>query len=422
MAQEDGAEADAVHLEVDPETKAIKLSGPSTDFAAHYTLGRELGRGAFSVVREVVHTASGTKYAVKCVEKRKMLEVDYTSMAFEVNTLKKLRHPNILTFYDIYEDNEYFYLVTEFMEGGELFERLVEKSYYTQHDAKEVITTLLKAIKYCHERGIAHRDLKPENILLTSKTDDASIKLGDFGLAITHDNCRSMTTRCGSPIYTAPEVLDMETTAYGKECDIWSIGVITFMLLSGSPPFYESNLADLYRQIKAADYHFDPYYWGHVSEDAKHFISRMLVVDPAQRATADELLQHRWLAGSSQEQSNPSLLQALSELRKFNARDTIKRAISSVKIAVSMHRPSGLSSSFVSSECSRRVVNGSLTSPAAKSASGTPPVPPMEDSDDSENDVFQSFIQTVPPPAEVPTVTKPVDDMPRLSTGDDDWI
>ncbi|OQR82902.1 calcium/calmodulin-dependent protein kinase [Achlya hypogyna] len=407
MAQEESA----VHLEVNPETREIRLAGPATDFAAHYELGRELGRGAFSVVREAQAIATGTKVAVKVLQKRKMHEVDYTSLAFEVNTLKKLRHPNIITLYDIYEDPACFYLVTEFMEGGELFERLVAKTYYTQRDAKEVIATLLRAIKYCHDSGIAHRDLKPENILLASPTDDSTIKLGDFGLAISHNNSQSMTTRCGSPIYTAPEILDMSTTAYGKECDIWSIGVITFMLLSGSPPFYDTNLADLYTQIKAAKYHFDPYYWGHVSEDAKHFIGRMLVVDPAQRATADELLRHRWITGGQHEGSNPSLAQALAELRKFNARDTLKRAISSVKVAVSMHRPSGLAGSFITS----------LTSPAHKS----PPVVAMstpndDDSDSAEDDQnFESFIKTTPPIV-VPEPEPAKDEAGNGS--DEDWI
>ncbi|OQS05393.1 calcium/calmodulin-dependent protein kinase [Thraustotheca clavata] len=274
---------DAVRVQVDPDTQQLTLLGPISGFADEFTLGRELGRGAFSVVREAVENQSGQRYAVKCVDKSKMKAVDYNSMAFEVNTLKKLKHPNIIKFYDVYQDENYFYLVTEFMEGGELFDRIVEKEYYTQHDAKEVVKILLKTIKYCHDNGIAHRDLKPENILLTSKTDDASIKVGDFGLAVTHHNTNSLTTRCGSPIYTAPEILENDNRPYGKECDIWSIGVITFMLLSGSPPFYSDNLAELYQQIKKGKYRFDEYYWGHVSADAKHLISRMLVVDPNQR-------------------------------------------------------------------------------------------------------------------------------------------
>ncbi|KAG9402870.1 hypothetical protein AC1031_006413 [Aphanomyces cochlioides] len=324
-------------IDVDPLTFDVTVTGASKDFHLVYTIGDVIGKGGFSVVHKATLNDTGVVYAVKCIQKNKMEGDDLVRMASEVNTLSKLKHPNILRLFDFFDEEHFYYIVTEYLEGGELFKRLVEKSYYTQQDAKNVVKTLLETIKYCHDMGIAHRDLKPENILLTSIYDDASVKLADFGLAVEHHNGNSMVTRCGSPMYLAPEILDIGAP-YGKECDIWSIGVIVFMLLSGCPPFYDDNIAGLYSKIKAGQYEFDPYYWKHVSNEAKDFISRMLVVNPAERATAAELLQHEWIREPPNEKHNMTLTEALENLKKFNARGTFLRAINTVQMIQSMHK------------------------------------------------------------------------------------
>lgn len=168
------------------------------------------------------------------------------------------------------------------MEGGELFDRIVDKSYYTEREARDLVLLLLEAIKYCHSYGIVHRDLKPENVLLSSKDDNASIKLADFGFAKKLDlDSENLTTACGTPGYVAPEIL--KGSSYGKTVDIWSIGVITFILLCGYPPFHHDNHNALFRLIKAGKFEFSSPYWDHISDEAKDLINQMLVVDPAKR-------------------------------------------------------------------------------------------------------------------------------------------
>ncbi|RHY47175.1 hypothetical protein DYB38_010532 [Aphanomyces astaci] len=241
---EDADVAVKLSIDVDPSTKAVLIVGASSDFHLKYTLGDVIGKGGFSIVYKAVLKASGVEYAVKCIQRDKLDGDDLARMAAEVNALAQLKHPNILHLFDFFAEEHFYYIVTEYLQGGELFQRLIEKTYYTQQDAKNVVRTLLETIQYCHAKGFAHRDLK---------------------------------------VYLAPEILHLDTP-YGKECDIWSIGVITFMLLSGCPPFYDDNVGQLYSKIKCGQYAFEPaYYWSHVSNDAKHLISCMLQVYPSDR-------------------------------------------------------------------------------------------------------------------------------------------
>ena len=229
--------------------------------------------------------------------------------------------------HDFYTEDNYYYLVTEFMEGGELFDRIVEKSYYSEREARDLVKLLLEAIKYCHECNVVHRDLKPENLLLTSRSDDASIKLADFGFAkkIEFDG-EGLSTACGTPGYVAPEILQGKT--YGRSVDVWSIGVITYILLCGYPPFHDDNHNALFRKIKKGKYQFDSPYWDHISESAKDLITKMLVVDPEKRSTAAELLQHQWVV--EKDVATVQLTSALEELRRFNARRKFKAAVNTV--------------------------------------------------------------------------------------------
>ena len=156
------------------------------------------------------------------------------------------------------------------------------QSYYNEREARDLVKLLLEAIKYCHDANVVHRDLKPENLLLTSKDDDASIKLADFGFAKRVEfNSEGLVTACGTPGYVAPEIL--EGKSYGKTVDIWSIGVITYILLCGYPPFHDDNHNALFKKIKKGKFEFDSPYWDHVSDDAKDLILEMLVVDPEKR-------------------------------------------------------------------------------------------------------------------------------------------
>ncbi|KAF0688102.1 Aste57867_20263 [Aphanomyces stellatus] len=300
------------------------VGGYGIGFSDQYKLGATLGTGTFSVVREGLHKPSGQRYAVKCIKKEGLSNDELEALTTELAVLKLMKHPNIMILHDFFSEEDYYYLITEFMEGGELFDRVVEKSYYSEREARDLVKLLLEAIKYCHDCNVVHRDLKPENLLLTSKTDDASIKLADFGFATRADKYdEGLKTACGTPGYVAPEIL--EARPYGKSVDIWSVGVITYILLCGYPPFHDDNHNALFRKIKKGAYEFDSPYWDKISDDAKHFISQMLQVDAKTRATAAQLLDHPWIAGSHV--STVQLSSALDELRRFTARDKFRKAV-----------------------------------------------------------------------------------------------
>jgi calcium/calmodulin-dependent protein kinase I len=244
-----------------------------------------------------------------------------------------MQHPHIVKLFDVFQEEKYYYLVTEFMAGGELFDRIVEKNFYSEREARDLVKILLESIQYMHSADVVHRDLKPENLLLTNKEDVADIKLADFGFAkkVQMDD-KGLATACGTPGYVAPEIL--QARPYGKEVDIWSIGVITYILLCGYPPFHDDNQGVLFRKIKTGRFEFDSPYWDNVSTEAKDLISKMLVLNPADRWTATQLLDHTWITGANV--NTVQLTGALIELRKFNARRKFKAAVSTVKATISL--------------------------------------------------------------------------------------
>lgn len=300
-----------------------------------YTLGRVIGSGSYSVVRESVHKKSKQKFAIKCIKRSELSPEDDAAIHSEISILQQMKHSHIMTLKEFFKEPEYYYLVTEFIGGGELFDRIVEKTFYTEKEARDLVKILIDAIKYCHDQNIVHRDLKPENLLLLSTDDDASIKLADFGFAktVTTDHSGLVTT-CGTPGYVAPEIL--EGASYGKPVDIWSIGVITYILLCGYPPFHDESQPVLFKKIRKGKYYFDSPYWDNVSTDAKEFISKMLIVDPKDRASAGELLAHKWI--TSTDVATVPLTSALTELRRFHARKKFKAAVHSVQATLSMNR------------------------------------------------------------------------------------
>ena len=216
-------------------------------------------------------------------------------------TLTTCRHPSSrprsVKMHKCYETDKILYLVLELLTGGELFDKIIAKGHYSEADALAVTRTLLESIKYLHSRGVAHRDLKPENILLKDKSNSSAIKITDFGLSkIYSDDAAgevTMKTACGTPGYVAPEVLGHDT--YSNQVDLWSIGVIVYILLCGFPPFYGDNDAQMFKRIKAGQYKFLSPYWDPISADAKDFVRNLLVVDPRKRMTAAEALNHKWM-------------------------------------------------------------------------------------------------------------------------------
>ena len=230
---------------------------------------------------------------------------------------------------------ENYYLVMEVMSGGELFDRIVQKSFYSEKEARDLVKILLDAICYMHERNIVHRDLKPENLLLQNKDNDSDIRLADFGFAKRVKGNLSLSTQCGTPGYVAPEILKGDK--YGLAVDMWSIGVITYILLGGYPPFHDENQTQLYKKIKSGDFVFHPEYWDVVSKEAKDLITRMLTVDHEKRMTAKDALNHPWIHDMSDgELQSHDLHGTIDEIKKFNARRKLKGTIKAVMAATKM--------------------------------------------------------------------------------------
>ena len=230
-------------------------------FTSRYIVSEEvLGEGAFSVVRPAIDRKSGERVAVKIVDRASISASVEEDLKREISILQQLRHPNIVQLIDFFEESFSYVVVMEYVAGGELFNRIVKKAFYNEKEARDCVSALLNAIKYLHDRDIVHRDLKPENLLLKSQSDDSDVKLADFGFATFVDGDRDCLTRAyGSPDYVAPEILRL--IPYGKPVDMWSLGVITFVLLAGYPPFHHPKPKELKARIKAGAYEFLPEYW-----------------------------------------------------------------------------------------------------------------------------------------------------------------
>jgi len=334
-----GGNSDTTSDQFTPVVSGGGSSQAHSGFHQAYSLGAKLGSGTFSVVRQGTRKADQKKFAVKCIKDAGLSEEDKDALETEVEILKEMNHPHIMNLIDYFEETDshgkHHYLVTELLEGGELFDRIVEKEFYTEKEARDLVRLLLDAILYIHNKGVVHRDLKPENLLLTSRSDDANIKIADFGFAKRVNLAeQGLSTACGTPGYVAPEIL--EARPYGKGVDIWSVGIITYILLCGYPPFHHENHNMLFKMIKKGDYEFDSPYWDEVSEDAKDLIRRMLVVNPEQRETAEQLLQHKWITGT--DVSTVALTSALKEMKAFNARRKFKAAVQTVKAVNRVNR------------------------------------------------------------------------------------
>ena len=290
-----------------------ELSG---NFADYYDVGEELGSGGFAVVYLVTEKSTGQKFAAKVIKKNKLEDVDMRRITDEINILRRVRHPNIISLRAVAKTKSEIILVMELAEGGELFDKLIEEGQYTESDASRILRQIILAVEYLHSLNIAHRDLKPENILLKDK-NTRRIKIADFGLSKVFSDVPDAHTYCGTPNYVAPEVLFEDV--YGMPVDMWSIGVVGYVLLGGEPPFHSNNMKKLFELIKAAKYDFDSECWDGVSDEAKDFISKLLVRNPANRLTATEALKHPFLSKRSKTLDSikkAGLLEREQKLRK----------------------------------------------------------------------------------------------------------
>ncbi|XP_050074844.1 calcium/calmodulin-dependent protein kinase type 1 [Anopheles maculipalpis] len=320
-----------------------------------YVIKELLGTGAFSEVRLCEHKETAQQYAVKIIDK-KALKGKEDSLENEIRVLKRFSarrsdgsgvqsavppvggprfaHPNIVQLLETFEDKSKVYLIMELVTGGELFDRIVEKGSYTERDASNLIRQVLEAVDYMHEQGVVHRDLKPENLLYYSPAEDSKIMISDFGLSKMEDS-GFMATACGTPGYVAPEVLAQKP--YGKAVDVWSIGVISYILLCGYPPFYDENDANLFAQILKGEFEFDSPYWDEISDSAKDFIRNLMCVNVERRFTCKQALAHPWISGNAA--SSKNIHGTVSEqLKKNFAKSRWKQAYHAATVIRQMQR------------------------------------------------------------------------------------
>jgi len=259
-----------------------------------YEIKDTIGTGNYSVVKYGAHKKTGEEVALKIVDKQSLADYERDNISVEIDLLRNYgNHPNILCLKEVFEDKKRITLVTELMKGGELLTQLRKKKLYPEKEACVLARKLLSAIAYLHRNGVVHRDLKPENLLFTSESEDTEIKIADFGFA-RYIGEGTLQTPCGSPAYVAPEIVKEEE--YTKSVDIWSLGVIFYIVLCGFPPFYHENTEKIFEQILKGYFDFPDPYWTRISSSAKDLITRMLKIDPKERITAEEALKHPWVA------------------------------------------------------------------------------------------------------------------------------
>ncbi|XP_072351911.1 calcium/calmodulin-dependent protein kinase type II subunit delta isoform X4 [Scyliorhinus torazame] len=303
-----------------------------TRFTDEYQLFEELGKGAFSVVRRCMKISTGQEYAAKIINTKKLSARDHQKLEREARICRLLKHPNIVRLHDSISEEGFHYLVFDLVTGGELFEDIVAREYYSEADASHCIQQILESVNHCHLNGIVHRDLKPENLLLASKLKGAAVKLADFGLAIeVQGDQQAWFGFAGTPGYLSPEVLRKDP--YGKPVDMWACGVILYILLVGYPPFWDEDQHRLYQQIKAGAYDFPSPEWDTVTPEAKDLINKMLTINPAKRITASEALKHPWICQRSTVASCMHRQETVECLKKFNARRKLKGAILTTMLA-----------------------------------------------------------------------------------------
>ncbi|KAM6976734.1 calcium/calmodulin-dependent protein kinase IGb [Aplochiton taeniatus] len=265
----------------------------TTNIQEVFEFMEELGSGAFSQVYMVKERKTGKLFAMKCVKKKKSRDLILEN---EIAVLRKVQHDNVIGLEDFYESHTHYYLVMQLVSGGELFDRILDRGMFSEKDASKVVQQVLEAVSYLHKNGIVHRDLKPENLLYYSQDENSKIMVSDFGLSKMVDR-DIMSTACGTPGYVAPEVLAQKP--YSKAVDCWSIGVITYILLCGYPPFYEETETRLFSKIMKAQYEFDSPFWDDISESAKDFIRNMMQKNPGMRFTTEQALRHPWIIGKT---------------------------------------------------------------------------------------------------------------------------
>ncbi|KAH9612862.1 hypothetical protein KSS87_005413 [Heliosperma pusillum] len=303
------------------ESVLLKKTGNIKEF---YSLGRKLGQGQFGTTFMCIEKATCKEFACKSIAKRKLLtDEDVEDVRREIQIMHHLAgHPNVIAIKGAYEDAVAVHLVMEVCKGGELFDRIIQRGHYTERQAAELTRTIVGVVEACHSLGVMHRDLKPENFLFVGQEEDSPLKTIDFGLSMFFKPGEKFTDVVGSPYYVAPEVLRKR---YGPEADVWSAGVIIYILLSGVPPFWGETEQGIFEQVLHGDLDFSSDPWPSISEDAKELVRGMLVRDPKKRLTAHEVLCHPWVQVDGVAPDKPLDSAVLSRLKQFRAMNKLKK-------------------------------------------------------------------------------------------------
>jgi serine/threonine protein kinase len=311
-------------------------------FREVYQLNARLKSGSFATVCRGTHRATGRKVAIKCVLRKDLPPADDAAIYDEVAILASLNHPHIVPLIDFFDEKDCYFIVMELMSGGDLFDRIGTKKAYSEADARDLIVKMLKAVSYCHARKIAHCDMKPKNLLLMSDDNDSFIKLADFGFAARVHEPKCLSKQCGTPFFVSPEILMRK--GYDQQSDMWSVGCIVYLLLSGNLPFMGRTQKELFRKIVSGKYEFVSDDWKDVSDDAKDLVQKLLVSNPDSRITANEAVRHKWLK-ASRDRLGLIMLQGTSQrLKTFNARMKLRSAMIAVDWISSLKRMSWMSS------------------------------------------------------------------------------
>eukprot|EP00565_Helicotheca_tamesis_P003257 CAMPEP_0185727906 /NCGR_PEP_ID=MMETSP1171-20130828/3447_1 /TAXON_ID=374046 /ORGANISM="Helicotheca tamensis, Strain CCMP826" /LENGTH=542 /DNA_ID=CAMNT_0028396551 /DNA_START=481 /DNA_END=2109 /DNA_ORIENTATION=+ len=293
-----------------------------------YQLNARLKSGSFATVCRGTHRATGRKVAIKCVLRKDLPASDDAAIYDEVLILSLLKHRYIVPLIDFFEEKECYFLVMELMSGGDLFDRIGKKKSYSEKDARDLCTKMVEAVKFCHDNGIAHCDMKPKNLLLKSDDDDSFIKLADFGFATRVYKPNSLTKQCGTPFFVAPEIL--MRAPYDHMSDMWSVGVIVYLLLSGDLPFMGRSQRELFRKIVIGKYEFHEEAWCNISKEAKDLVRGLLVTDPSKRMSAFEAMNSPWIRQRANLLERNKLMYTSQRLKTFNARMKLRSAMIAV--------------------------------------------------------------------------------------------
>jgi len=380
-----------------------ELPSPAPLIIGHYMIGDALGEGTFGKVRQGTHTITGEKVAIKILEKSKIrTEGDLTRVTREIKILKKARHSNCIRLLEVIDTQKQIFLMTEYLDAGELFDYIVEKHRLEEREASQIFAQILAGVQYLHESNIIHRDLKPENLLMQKKKDGGFIiKVADFGLSNTNEGSVLLKTACGSPCYAAPEMIAGKSYD-GTKSDVWSLGVVLFALVAGYLPFEDKDTPKLYQKILSANYRCPAY----VSEQAKDLISKILATNPLERLTISQILEQPWMkkyqadspqqmkANHSEEEGNEHSKPFAKEALDENVIDElVSRGLKHENVIESIkegHHNSATASYFLVSERNKRKQEDNQVDPVTN-----------EDENDDEKAVKEAHTKD-----EAPGVTK----------------